>query len=213
MESLESDNFKTILKARCICLTGGIATGKSFVGHYLRHLGYMCFDADQLARTAVTKGKPALENIKNVFGLDVLRPDGSLDRLMLRRLITTDKSAKNDLEAIMHPAIFNEFKLAYAAEAPRNQNHQIFFYEAPVIHEVKRGSDFLEVWCTLCTQETQIKRLMGRDKNLVTIDDAMALIRVQMPADEKARLSTRVIDTNGSEESVKLQLQHFLKDL
>jgi dephospho-CoA kinase len=87
-------------------LTGGIATGKSYCLAQFAALGAAVIDADRLARDAVAPGSRALEAVALRFGPSILRPDGSLDRGALGRIVFADRAARADLEAIVHPEVY-----------------------------------------------------------------------------------------------------------
>lgn len=91
-----------------VALTGGIAAGKSLVCDVLGQHGVRVVDADQVARDVVQPGMPALQAIAKRFGSDVLHPDGSLDRQALGQVIFADQAAREDLNAIVHPAVWQE---------------------------------------------------------------------------------------------------------
>src|SRR4030088_2501405 len=86
-------------------LTGGIGSGKSMVASMFAQLGADVIDADQLAREVVEPGQPALEEIATAFGLDILLPDGRLDRGKLGRIIFADPVARATLSAIAPPRV------------------------------------------------------------------------------------------------------------
>jgi hypothetical protein len=88
-----------------IGLTGNIATGKSTVAGILRALGAEVIDADQVARQVVRPGQPALAQIVQTFGREVLLPSGELDRAKLARVVFGDQAKLQQLEAIVHPAV------------------------------------------------------------------------------------------------------------
>ena len=100
-----------------IGLTGGIGSGKSTVAGYFTQHGIPVIDADQLARELVAPGSPALNEIIDVFGPDILLPDGALDRSQLRRRVFADPAQKRRLEAILHPRVYTE--LRYRTQALR----------------------------------------------------------------------------------------------
>jgi len=100
-----------------IGLTGGIGSGKSTVAGYFAQHGIPVIDADQLTRELVVPGSPALNEIINVFGSNILLPDGSLDRHQLRRRVFADPDQKRRLEAILHPRVYTE--LSYRTQALR----------------------------------------------------------------------------------------------
>src|SRR5688572_26804568 len=90
---------------RRIALTGGIATGKSYVRARFEKLGVPTSDADSLARDVVAPGTPGLAEIVRRFGPDVLEPTGTLDRRKLADIVFADATARKDLEAIIHPRV------------------------------------------------------------------------------------------------------------
>ena len=90
---------------RKIALTGGIATGKSYVANKLREAGVPMVDADVLAREVVEPGTPGLAAVRRRFGPDAVRRDGTMDRVRIAQIVFKDKRARLDLEAIVHPAV------------------------------------------------------------------------------------------------------------
>src|SRR2546423_5342989 len=90
---------------RVLGLTGGIGSGKSLVARIFNDLGAEVVDADQLARDVVEPGQPALREIADAFGAEVLLPDGRLNRSRLGTIIFADPAARARLNAITHPPI------------------------------------------------------------------------------------------------------------
>ncbi len=86
-----------------IGLTGGIGSGKTTVSQYFEKLGVPVIDADQLTRELVAPGQPALKEIAEQLGADLLTTDGKLDRPRLRERIFTHPEQRQILEAILHP--------------------------------------------------------------------------------------------------------------
>src|SRR5690554_1284675 len=86
-------------------ITGGIGAGKTTVTAIFQQLGVEVVDADVVAREVVEPGTPALTQIAQHFGPDILSPDGELDRQALRQRIFTDPQEKLWLEALLHPEI------------------------------------------------------------------------------------------------------------
>src|SRR5882757_9425644 len=89
-----------------IALTGGIATGKSYVLDQFRRRGVPCLDADHLAHGVEAAGTEATSAIAARFGADVLAADGSVDRAKLGPMVFADPVARRDLEVIVHPAVY-----------------------------------------------------------------------------------------------------------
>src|SRR5262245_37403383 len=89
-----------------VALTGGIATGKSYVLERFKALGVPVLDADELAHDIVAARTDASKAIAQRFGRDVLDASGAVDRRKLASIVFTDPIARRDLEAIVHPAVY-----------------------------------------------------------------------------------------------------------
>src|ERR1700722_14102542 len=86
-------------------LTGGVRMGKSTAAAFLQARGASMVDTDHLARELVQPGQPALAEIQNAFGREIVSPDGQLRRDELANIVFTDATARQRLEAILHPRI------------------------------------------------------------------------------------------------------------
>jgi dephospho-CoA kinase len=178
---------------RVIGLTGGIASGKSTVARMLAELGAPVVDADQLARDVVAPGQPALAELADAFGRDVLLPDGTLDRKRVGTLVFADAEKRRRLNAITHPRIAAATQ-ARLAEL-RQREVPVAIYEAALLVEngVHRGLDGLIV--VACDEATQLERLVARDG--LSLDEARARLAAQAPLADKLAAATWVIDTSG----------------
>jgi dephospho-CoA kinase len=182
-----------------IGLTGPIACGKSTIGRRLGELGAVVVDADDIARRVTDVGEPALDDVVARFGEAYRRPDGSLDRAALGRLVFSDQAALRDLEAIVHPAVRPRIEAAVAgAEAIGAPGVVI---EAIKLIESGYAAECDEVWLVTCDAEAQRQRLVGRGSPAADADQ-----RIAAQGDLAARLaplSTRVIDTSGDREATR----------
>src|SRR5690554_596689 len=124
-----------------IGLTGGIASGKSVVAKRLEEHGAVVVDADVLARQVVEPGTPALARIAEVFGDAVIAADGSLDRAALGAIVFADPPAREKLEGITHPAVWDRAKALFAQADASNEN-AIVVYDVPLLAEASSGRDF-----------------------------------------------------------------------
>lgn len=177
---------------KIIGLTGGIATGKSTVASMLEELGASVIDADQLSRDVVAPGSPALQEITAVFGQQVLLLDGSLDRQQVRELVFAAPEKRQQLEAILHPAI-RQLALQQL-ESLRQQGVSVAVYMAPLLIEARATDRVDEIWVVTARPEVQRSRLMARDGcNQKQVDEILA---AQMPLKEKERLGQVVIDNS-----------------
>ncbi len=92
-------------KAIVIGLTGQTGAGKTTVADGLRHFGYQVIKADEIARLVTEKGSPVLQELAAVFGKDILKEDGTLDRALLaERAFATPEETKL-LNGVTHPEI------------------------------------------------------------------------------------------------------------
>lgn len=187
---------------RVIGLTGGIATGKSTVASMLEKLGALIIDADQLSRDVVAPGSPALAEISSYFGTETLLPDGSLNRQAVRKLVFSDHTKRQQLEALLHPAI-KQLALTRIEQA-RKADTKVVVYMAPLLIEAGATDRVDEIWVVTVQPEVQLSRLMSRDN--CNRDQAMHIIAAQMPLTEKENHGVVVIDNSGSLEDTRRQV-------
>ena len=185
-------------------LTGSIATGKSTVSEMFRRLGCEVIDADLLAREVVAPGEPALAEIAEEFGRDVLQPDGALDRKKLGAIVFGDAARRKRLEQITHPAIAARFQRRLAELEARGFDG-IVLWDAPVMIE-SGGYKSMEKLVVVATDEiTQAARLCARDA--IETLEADRKIKSQMPVAEKAKLADSVIDNAGDRAATERQVR------
>ena len=174
-------------------LTGGLATGKSTVSDILRSLGCVVLDADVLAREVVEPGQPALATIAQEFGLEVLRPDGTLDRKRLGAIVFADPERRRRLEAITHPAIRDRY-LARLAELEAQGFDGVVVWDAPVMIESGGYKNMDRLVVVITDAATQRERALARDGDRTDVERKIAS---QMPLADKAALADHVIDNSG----------------
>jgi dephospho-CoA kinase len=194
---------------RVIGLTGGIASGKSTAARMLAQLGAPIIDADQLARDVVAVGQPALGELVDAFGPEVLQADGTLDRKRVGAIVFADDEKRRRLNAITHPriAMATQAKL----QALRDAGTPIAIYEAALLVEngVHRGLDGLIV--VSCDEATQLGRLVGRDG--LTEAEAQARIHAQAPLSAKLAAATWVVDTRGPIAETRQQIGRIWEEI
>ncbi len=179
---------------RRIALTGGIATGKTYVLERYRRQGIPTLDADALAHGVMAPGTEAAAAIASRFGAEMLLPDGSVDRRKLGALVFAEPAARRDLEAIVHPAVYRATQAALRA-IELTEDASVAVVAIPLLHETGREREYDAVIATVCAPEVQIARLRERG-----LDEAEARQRLaaQLPAEEKAARADAVIRTDGS---------------
>jgi dephospho-CoA kinase len=177
---------------RRAALTGGIATGKSYCLGRFAALGAAVVDADRLARDAVAPGTPGLARVVERFGAEYLKPDGTLDRPALGRLVFSDRTARADLEAIIHPDVYRRID-EWFANLPGGT--RVAIADIPLLFETGHQHDFEVVIVCACSSAEQLRRLMVRDG--LTEAAARARLDAQWPIEEKIARAHVVIRTDG----------------
>jgi dephospho-CoA kinase len=175
-------------------LTGGYATGKTFVGRELEQLGCLLISADKLGHEVLEPGGEAYEPAHDAFGDAILNGDGTINRKKLGEIVFSSPEKLALLSGFVHPAVFhleNELMARYA-EA---KHDGIAVVEAAILIETGRFSTYERLIVTVCDSETQITRGMRRDH--LTRDQVLERLAHQMPVEEKRKYADFVIDTSG----------------
>lgn len=179
-------------------LTGGIASGKTFVSNELKRLGAHIIDADVIAREIVEPGRPALAEIAREFGPGILKHDGTLDRKALAGIVFSDKEKLRILNGITHPRIIERTR-ELIAEIKAAHKDPLIVVDAAVLIEAGIHGSVDEVVVVLISEEEQLKRLVKRDG--LTEDEARKRAASQLPLKEKAGYADYVIDNSDSPEA------------
>jgi dephospho-CoA kinase len=191
-----------------VALTGGIATGKSYVSSKLREAGVPVVDADTLAREVVAPGTPALAAIRKRFGPDAVRSDGTMDRVRIGHLVFRDKRARQDLEGIIHPAVIKAIE-EFFEKLPKKTPFAVA--DIPLLYETGRQAQFDSVIVVACPKAMQLERVLSRDR--LTKEDAERRLAAQLPIDEKVKKANHVIRTDAGFEQTDEQIKNVIASL
>jgi dephospho-CoA kinase len=189
-----------------IGLTGGIGAGKSTVAASLARRGAIVLDADAIAREVVEPGMPALAELVERFGADILLPDSSLDRAALAERAFVSDETRKDLEAITHPAIGAEF-IRRVSEVPKDA---IVVHDVPLLVEANRAGDYAGVIVVDAPVEVRLARLVDRG---VTREDAERRIALQASDEARRKVATWWIDNAGDLDALEEQVEAVWTDL
>ncbi|MBB6214930.1 dephospho-CoA kinase [Anaerosolibacter carboniphilus] len=193
-----------------IGLTGGIASGKSTATNILRKYGYPVVDADVIAREIVAVGEPALKEIEEYFGKEILNSDGSLNRKHLGSIVFSDPNKLKVLNEITHKRINDKIMNKIEVYA-KEKEYDVVFLDAALLIEMNMRQLVDEIWLISVDEETQCKRLMDRDG--IDLEDAKRRINSQMTLEEKKNFADVIIDNSGTyselEEKLKIELKRF----
>jgi len=157
-------------------LTGGIGSGKSTVARLLAGLGAAVVDADAIARDLTAPNGPAIPLIAATFGPDFITSTGAMDREKMRVLAYSDATARQRLEAIIHPLVRQETQQQTLLAA--SQGHPCIVFDVPLLVESTTWREKLD-WVLVvdCTPATQISRVMARSD--LTRDEVEKIIAAQ----------------------------------
>jgi dephospho-CoA kinase len=197
---------------KVIGLTGGIAAGVSLVAGMFRALGAVVIEADRIAREVVAPGTEAHRRIVEVFGGDLVQPDGTLDRRRLAQRVFADPAARRRLNAITHPAIRRRIQ-AEVERLRAERPDAVVLVDIPLLLDTV-GPDAFEldgVIVVLAHREQQISRLMARDG--LSREDAERRLAAQRPVAEKAAEADWVIDNSGTIEHTRSQVEALWQEL
>ena len=194
---------------RRVALTGGIATGKSYVRECFDGLGVPTLDADQVARRVVAVGTDGLAALVTRFGPAVLDATDALDRSKLAAIVFAEPAARLDLEAIVHPAVRQATEAWFAGLDP--SPCPVAIADIPLLYEVGRDGDFDAVIVVACEPETQVRRAMARDG--LPEADVRQRLAAQWPIEKKVQLAEFVITTDGTKQQTHEQVEQALKAL
>ncbi len=173
-------------------LTGGIGAGKSEVARRLAAYGAVLIDADAVAREVVEPGTPGLAAIRETFGPDVLRPDGSLDRERLGDLVFADPELRAKLNGIVHPLVRDRMA-ALEAEAA---GAEVVVHDIPLLAEGGGAALFDDVVVVDVSPRVQLERLV-RERGL-SREQAQARMAAQASRDDRLAVATLIVDNSGS---------------
>ncbi len=173
-------------------LTGGFATGKSFVGRALVDLGCHLLQADQVGHAVLAPDGEAYAAVIAQFGRGIVDPDGTIARKRLGEIVFAHPEKLAQLNALVHPAVFARQEAWFAQLPP----HAIAIVEAAIMIETGSYRRYDRLILTVCRPELQIARAMQRDQ--LTEAQVRERLARQMPESEKRKYAHYVIDTSGT---------------
>jgi len=178
-------------------LTGGLASGKSFVGEALAALGCHLIQADELGHEILLPGGEAYADVIREFGTEILNQDHTIDRKRLAAEVFEKPERLAALNQLVHPHVFRRERELFERFAEFNP-HGIVVVEAAILIETGNYKAFDRVILVECNEELQIERAMKRDH--LDREQVLTRLRRQMPLAEKRKFADFVIDTSGSKE-------------
>ncbi len=187
-----------------VALTGGLGCGKSAVLKLFHDLGIKTISADQIVHELL-KDESVKKRLKTMFGGQIFKKDGQIDRKRLAEIVFSSPDDKRRLEALLHPMVYERI-IKEHEKAPDD----IMVAEIPLLFETKSEKLFDKVITVYTPDEIAAARLKGRG---MTIDEIDARLKSQLPVKEKVEKADFVIDNSGSLEETKEQVRSILESL
>ena len=184
-------------------LTGGIASGKSTVAGFFRELGARVIDADAIAHRVLQR-EAVVGDLVQRFGDGILAPDGRVDRRRLGPRVFGDPEAREWLNRRIHPAVREE--IAHRLEEERRAGaHRLAIVDVPLLVESGEPRRYGRLVLAWCPPALQLQRIMARDG--LREEEARARLASQLPIDEKRAHADHIVDTSGTFEETRRQVE------
>lgn len=181
---------------KVIGITGGTGAGKSSVCDELKRCGAEIVDCDKIAKEIVQVGQPALKEIINVFGDDVVLQDGNLNRKALAAIVFSDKEKLGTLNKITHKYIFDEMKRRMTST-----DASVVVLDVPLLFQSDFPFECDVTVAVIADEETRLERIICRDG--ISEDAAKARMANQMSNDEYRQKADICFENNGDMASIK----------
>lgn len=185
-------------------MTGGLACGKSFVGHALADLGCYLIEADKLGHEVMLPGGEAYAAIVREFGSAILDGEGRINRRRLSGIVWDNAERLEKLSSLVHPPV-QQREETRMAEIARTDPRAIVVVEAAILVETGRYKSFDRLIVVTCTPEHQMERALQRGS--YNKQEILARLSRQLPLEDKLRVADYTIDTSGSEEATLEQVR------
>lgn len=187
---------------KIIGLTGGIGSGKSTAAQFLKELGAVVIDLDQIGHDVQKKDGGVYKQILSTFGEGILADDGEIDRAKLGKIVFNDHHELERLNSIVHPAIDKRVEEETAKN--RLNGVKVMAMEAAAMLENHRSWQADEIWVVIAPEKNVIKRIKDRPEYNEEI--AKSRIRSQITNEERVKKADITIVNDGTLEQFKAKV-------
>ena len=196
---------------RHLALTGGIGSGKSTVAQFFAERGASIIDADAISRQLMEPGQQVLAHVVETFGDHLLDETGRLDRQALADVVFNDDTAREQLNAIVHPAVRAESSRQREAALAADPDHAVIIQDIPLLVETGQAETFDGVIVVQTDHDTRLQRLT--ETRGMSPEDATARIAAQATDAQRAAIATWVIDNSGALDATEAQVDTVWRQL
>ena len=184
-------------------LTGGIATGKSTVARTLAGLGCVTIDADAVVGKLYRPGQAGHEALVRVYGREILRADGEIDRPKLANIAFANAEATRALNSLIHPLVLEEEQRIIEAESRRfPERDRIVVIEATLLLESGGKGRYDKIVVVDSDPALQLERGVKRGMRREDVERRLAQ---QMKRDERLALADYVIVNDGDVRGLEVE--------
>ena len=194
---------------RIIGLTGGFGSGKSTVAGFLAKLGAAVINADEVGHEVFKPGTEAWGEVVDTFGQRIISFDGTIDRRKLAKIVFRDQDARERLNKVMHPKIYQRIK--ELIDECREKGVSVVVVEAPLLLEAGWKSMVDEVWVTSAPQATIISRL--KEQKGILEAESLARLNAQLTDEERTEQADVVISTSGTFNDLREEIETLWHEL
>ena len=187
-------------------LTGGIASGKSTVGAMLADLGCVVTDADALVADLYRPGEPGAQAVADLFGAEMLKADGSVDKEALGRSVFADAASRKRLEQAIHPLVGRRYLQILESAG----DGSVVVFEVPLLAETGGRGRYDAVITVEAPSEVRLDRAVERGLDR---DQAQARMEAQARTEDRRAAADHVIENDGGLDQLRAQVETVLSAL
>lgn len=186
-------------------LTGGIGSGKSSVSDLFEELGVPVIDTDVIAHDLVNNNEAILQQISDVFGADILKINGELNRKKLAQIVFHKKENKQSLERILHPEIKSEVIHQVQKLISRKKPPAYVIIVVPLLIEAKYHDIIDRILVVIADEAIRVARVQKRDHR--TASDIRAIINNQIDDSKRLDQADDIIENNSNIREIEKQVK------
>jgi len=194
------------LSPHIIGITGGIASGKSFVASVFEKAGIEVISADKVYHDLILPNNKLWKLLKDEWGNDILDSDGKIDSKTMSNIVFFDDKALKRLNSITHPVISETLRNMFLSS-----KSEFLILEAPLLIESGYKDLVDEIWVVDIPEQLQIDRLKKR--NGMEETKAKKIINKQLTREERISFADKIIDNSKSKEKTENYLKQLIKNL
>jgi dephospho-CoA kinase len=188
-----------------IGLTGGIGSGKTAVSDQFQRLGINIIDTDIISRELMHHDQAVLKKVVEIFSDKVLDCKGAVDRKKLAQIVFRNKKQKQQLEAILHPAIRNEVNQQIQSFSQHTPPPKYLIVVIPLLLETGFTDLIDRILVVIAEENIRVERIKQRDNR--TLDEIRAIISSQVNDEKRIRAADDIIENNNNFKQLESQVR------